>query len=166
MFGLEFVLNKILALLLSGLAQLLPSPSRPTLSRAGHTRRPLPCFRTASNTARSAPVSVAPAQLPDVGPRSPPLHVALNWTPPPPSSVRCCPHRTPSHFPFSFGQKPPMPSVSLFRSAAVFGTETRRHPFLPSPQSSCFGLKRRSAASISLLGELRIHAFSSELARP
>jgi hypothetical protein len=81
MFGLEFVLNKILALLLSGLAQLLPSPSRPTLSRAGHTRRPLPCFRTAPNTARSAPVSVAPAQLPDVGPRSPPLHVALNWTP-------------------------------------------------------------------------------------
>jgi hypothetical protein len=66
-------------------------------------------------------------------------------------------------FPFSLSQKPSTSSISPFCSVAVFGTEARQHPFLPSPPSPDL---RRSIDVVSLLGELSICAFSSEMGWP
>jgi hypothetical protein len=128
---------------------LAPSfPGRPMLSCAAHACRPLPFFHTALDTSRPVTVSALPRRCRTPSPvllpstsrstRTPSsfLHVAL-------------PMPDPSPFPFSSCQKPPMPSVSLFRSTAVFSTDACQHPFLPSPQSPCISLERRSAAALA-----------------
>jgi hypothetical protein len=115
------------------------------LPRPAHARCPAPLLVRQTPDRPSPPtiVRLAGCQPP------PPRHVILlrvarssQGPSPPPSSLWRHPRRTPPHFPFSFGQKLSTPSVSPFRSVAVFGTKAHQHPFLPSPQCSCIGLER------------------------
>jgi hypothetical protein len=134
-----------------GPAQLLPSPDWPTLSDTAHVRCLLPYFRTAPDTARPAPVSTAPAQLPDAGPRSPSLHAALDWTPllPLHGATRAGPPHPP--FPLRFGAKAIACPLSPISSSAC--KSGRLKP--PTP---------RSSAAKCLLPGIGFHHPSSEIA--
>jgi hypothetical protein len=156
MFSLEILLNKNLALLLTGRPNSLPSPAAHTFAHGpcAHVQptraTPFSCPHACWTTAAPPPAAHPYRRQNPPGPHAVLLHVTRS-RPGPPSFLRMAPPMPdPSpHFPFSFSQKPSTPSVSPFRSTAVFGTETRRHLFLPPPQSLCTGLERQSAASIA-----------------